>query len=77
MKGLKNITLRDIRKKNGLSVKDAAQKLEISEQYIYKMEIGKREPGKKLINKMSGVYGCTIEQIFFAIKRTDSATMSA
>jgi|GEM_PF-1424816 len=50
---------------------EAAKALEISKSMLYKIEQGNKKPGRELIKKMSEVYGCSTEDIFFAIDVTE------
>jgi putative transcriptional regulator len=49
---------------------EAAKALEISKSMLYKIEQGHKKPGRELIKKMSEVYECSTEDIFFAIDVT-------
>jgi DNA-binding XRE family transcriptional regulator len=53
-------TIKLARIKAGLSVKEAASKLNISEDTLYKIESGKRKPGTLLKLSMSKIYNCNI-----------------
>lgn len=51
-----NTQIKNARKDSGLSVKDAATKLNKTPEYISMLENGHRNPSNKLIQVMSSVY---------------------
>lgn len=61
-----------IRKRAGISSKEAMEKLKISSSFFYKIEQGVKLPGRQLIVDMSKLYNCSIEEIFLALNATDS-----
>lgn len=69
----KNNSFRSLRYKAKLENPDkAAEKLKISKSMLYKIERGERKPGRDLIQQMSIVYNCTLEEIFLALNDTES-----
>lgn len=62
-----------IRKKAGYkTVKKAAEKLEISSGMLYQIEEGFKKPSPNLGIKMSGLFNCTLEDIFLPFNTTES-----
>ena len=55
---------RKARKKAGLTIKQAANLLGISESYLYKIERERRVPGRETIAKMQKLYNCSFEELF-------------
>lgn len=74
-------TLKDIREAIGLKQYEAAEKLDITKDYICMLEKGKRQPSNKLIIKMAKLYNTEASKIFLASNRTictnDSGSESA
>jgi DNA-binding XRE family transcriptional regulator len=56
-------TIKLARIKAGLSVQEAANKLNISEDFLYKIEEGKRKPSALLKLSMTKVYNCNIKDL--------------
>jgi DNA-binding XRE family transcriptional regulator len=46
------------------TVKEAAEKLKVSESHLYKIEQGKSMPGIALAVKMVRLYGCGLNDIY-------------
>jgi putative transcriptional regulator len=66
------MTIKNLREQAKLNTKEAAEKLSISLSMLYKIEQGQKKPGRELIKKISKVYSCSVEDIFFAINDTNS-----
>jgi transcriptional regulator with XRE-family HTH domain len=64
------MSLRDLRRIKKMQQKVAAAALNISKDYLSKIECGERKPGRELITRMAALYCVTIETIFLAIDRT-------
>lgn len=58
-----------LRKDNELLQKDIAELLEISPQFYSSIERGERNPTLGLANKISDLFGLTIDELFFANRR--------
>ncbi len=52
----------------GIEINNAVEKLGISKSMFYKIEQGNRIPGHQIIVKMSLLYGCSIDEIYKALK---------
>ncbi len=63
-------TLKTLREDNGLTQKQVAKKLDTTITYISLIENGGRNPSDKMKEKMAKLYGCSIADIFLAIKLT-------
>jgi len=61
---LKASGIRQLRIRAKLDTSMAIEKLGISKSMLYKIEQGDRSPSKSLIMVMSGVYKCSIEDVF-------------
>lgn len=59
-------TLRKMREDLKLSKKEVAQKIGVSERYIFSIEKGERTPSDKIRGKLSKIYGVSIYEIFLA-----------
>jgi len=57
--------LKMLREKNGLTVKEIADLLGISESFYYKIESGIRNPTINLARDISNLFGKNINYIFF------------
>jgi len=57
-------TLKSMREAIGFKQFEAADKLDISKDYLCMLENGKRQPNNKLIMKMSILYCASPENIF-------------
>ena len=55
---------------DGLTQKQVAKKLDTTITYISLIENGGRNPSDKMKEKMAKLYGCSIADIFLAIKLT-------
>ena len=53
------------RKKSGLSVKEIAEKLEISTSFYYKIEGELRNPTLILAKKIANIFDRDVEELFF------------
>ena len=67
-------TLKTLREDNGLTQKQVAKKLDTTITYISLIENGSRNPSDKMKEKMTKLYGCSITDIFLAIKLTKCLT---
>lgn len=55
----------EIRHNKGISQKELAQVLNISVNYLNKIERGKRDPSLKLAVRIAKLLDCTLNDIFF------------
>lgn len=62
--------LKTIREDNGFTQKEVAKQLDTTITYISMIENGSRNPSDKMKEKMAKLYGCSIADIFLAIKLT-------
>lgn len=72
MEGIQNrfaANLQKFRKKRGLTQEELAEKLGVTFQAVSKWENAKAAPDIFLLPTIAGVFGCTIDQLFFAVKR--------
>ena len=53
----------DFRKKIGLSQKELADKLHVSQQSISQWEKGLREPSIEMLKKLAEIFNCTIDEL--------------
>jgi len=65
--------LKDLREDVKLTQKEAAEKLDVSKDYLYMIENNKRTPSIKLMNKMAEVYNVEVTCIFLIVNRTYSS----
>ena len=82
MEGIQNrfaANLQKFRKKRGLTQEALAEKLGVTFQAVSKWENAKAAPDIFLLPTIAGVFGCTIDQLFLAVKRkpirTDKITV--
>jgi putative transcriptional regulator len=61
------------RKTNGWTVAHVAEKLGISESFLYKIEAGVRNPTIELANQMACLFGATVDELFFGRELGDSS----
>ena len=61
--------LSKFRKKRGLTQEELAKKLGVTFQAVSKWENAKAAPDIFLLPTMAGIFGCTIDQLFFAVGR--------
>lgn len=61
--------LQKLRKKKDLTQEELAQKLGVTFQAVSKWENAKAAPDIFLLPTMAGIFGCTIDQLFFAVGR--------
>ena len=64
-------TLQDLRREKNLTQEQTAKILTINKIYLSMLENGSRNPSDSLKMKMSKLYGCSIADIFLAIKSTN------
>lgn len=62
------LTFKDLRLRSSKDTNRASKLLGISKQTLYKIEERKRNPSRKVINKMIEHYNCTYEEIFKAME---------
>lgn len=58
--------IKRMREQHGLTQKELAERLDVTEEYIYMIEKGSRSPSTKLAIKMSALFNVTLDEIFFA-----------
>ncbi|WP_439022671.1 helix-turn-helix domain-containing protein [Bacillus thuringiensis] len=61
---MKRIRLIHERKKRGLTQKEVARVLNLSEVYVRKLEKGDSEPGRKTLLKFEKIYGVRDRELF-------------
>lgn len=61
------------RKANGWTVAHVAKRLKISESFLYKIEAGVRNPTMELADQIAGLYGTTVDALFFGRELDDSS----
>lgn len=71
---MKQMTLRELRIKNGYTQEQVAKSTDTTVTYISLLENGHKNPSDKMKEKLSNLYKCGIEKIFLAIKLTNSKT---
>lgn len=59
-------TLKDLREQAGLSVKEVAQKLNVTEMSVYRYEANKRHLDIEQVLELSSLYDCSTEEIIRA-----------
>lgn len=64
---MKTLTLKAARVNAGLSVKDAAEAVGVTEDTMYRYESGKSSPKIGTAVKLAGLYGVSIDMIDFAM----------
>lgn len=69
---MKKITLQELRIKNGYTQNEVAKKTETTTTYISLLENGHKNPSDKMKEKLAKLYKCKIEDIFLAVKLTNS-----
>ncbi len=62
------ITIKELRKNRNLTLKETAQMLNISKEYLSMIENNKRNPSDKLKEKMSKLYKVHIIDIYNSLK---------
>lgn len=60
---VRTISFRSARKKAGISVLDAAEKLGVSDAAIYMWETGQTKPRADKLVKLAEIYGCTVDDL--------------
>ena len=55
--------LRKIRKENGMTMKDLADKIGVSESAISQYENGKRQPGFETLKELSGIFNVSVDYL--------------
>lgn len=60
---VRTISFRSARKKAGISVLDAAEKLGVSDAAIYMWETGQTKPRTDKLVKLAEIYGCTVDDL--------------
>ena len=56
--------LKEIRKENGLSQAELAEKLNVDEKYISRLETGSSTPSFSMLNKLSSALNTDVESLF-------------
>ena len=69
---MKNMTLKELRLKNGYTQEQVAKITETTVTYISLLENGHKNPSDKMKEKLAELYKCGVEKIFLAIKLTNS-----
>lgn len=69
---MKRVTLQELRIKNGYTQNEVAKKTDTTTTYISLLENGHKNPSDKMKEKLANLYNCKIEDIFLAIKLTNS-----
>lgn len=64
------MSIKEIRKKSGMSQIEASKKLHVTNDYLSMLETGKRTCSIKLLNQMASLYDVQPVKIFLAINRT-------
>lgn len=64
--------LRVLRKRNGLTLKELAQKLEFeSHSYLSAIEFGKKQPSVELVIKIACLFGVSTDDLLFDDRELD------
>lgn len=69
---MKQMTLKELRIKNGYTQEQVANSTDTTVTYISLLENGHKNPSDKMKEKLADLYKCSIEKIFLAIKLTNS-----
>lgn len=64
--------LKKARLETGLTMRVISQKLGITENYLYMLEIGVRTPSLSLAKKIAEFYNTTVDKLFFANEPNDT-----
>lgn len=75
MRNSGRLKLRAARKDLGLSVKQVAQRVDLSASFYYKIEQGERNPGIEDAKRIADLLGRTVDELFFA-PRLDDLSMN-
>lgn len=67
---MKSKNLKDLRRSKGLTQKQVSEKIDVTPEYMYMLENGKRNPSDTLKKKLSNLYDVSISEIFLAIEET-------
>ena len=67
--------LRNIRKENGMTMKDLADQIGVSESAISQYENGKRQPGFETLKELSGIFNVSVDYLL-DIDRDNEFTIS-
>jgi len=62
------------RRKAGLTQRQAAEKLEVSQAYMSKLESGESKPGKKMVEKLARLYGMDVRDLYVLRIRVNEKT---
>ena len=68
---MKQMTLKELRIKNGYTQEQVANSTDTTVTYISLLENGHKNPSDKMKEKLANLYKCSIEKIFLAIKLTN------
>lgn len=69
---MKQMTLKELRIKNGYTQRQVAKSTNTTVTYISLLENGHKNPSDKMKEKLANLYKCGIEKIFLATKLTNS-----
>ena len=69
---MKQMTLKELRIKNGYTQEQVAKSTDTTVTYISLLENGHKNPSDKMKEKLADLYKCSIEKLFLAIKLTNS-----
>ena len=58
------VNLRERRRELGLSCPEIAKKLQVSQQAVYKWEVGAAFPSTAKLPQLAKILGCTIDELF-------------
>ncbi len=61
------MTLKALRVNRGLTQIEAAEKMDVNPATISNWEMGKTMPSRKMLETICDVYGCTVDDISFAV----------
>ncbi len=67
---MKNLNIKQLRKKAGYTQKQVAEQTKTSINYISMLENGQRNPSDKMKSKLAELYNCQITDIFLALQTT-------
>lgn len=67
---MNKLNLQQLREKNNYTQKEVAESTGVAVNYISMLESGIRNPSDSLKEKLSKLYKCSMEEIFWAIKLT-------
>lgn len=65
--------MKQMREERGLSVKEVAEALKISESHYYKIESGLRSPKFELAGEFARFFGTNVDELFFSDRLDESS----